>query len=375
MSGTGMGTNFIAEDEKQVLLILKHAVENTNEAFVIIDQNHKVLFFNRAAEEIFGYSREEVVGHDLDVIMSSSCSKNHRKAVAQYVKTKIPSRIGHETRIIATRKNGDTFPVSISFSVTEVNGKLFFTGILRDMTETKALQEEIMRSERLAALGKLAAEITHEIKNPLMLIGGFALQLTKAVNNKESLRKLKIITEEVKRLEKLLTDLREFHVPNTIALEAVNIKEVLQEICSLEKEGCKEKNIQIMLNIDERALLIAGDSARLKQVFLNLVKNSIEAMEKGGTISIRTRLSGDRVEITVADEGKGIPEKNKEKVFSPFFTTKKYGTGLGLGISKKIVEEHPGGSFSMESKEGKGTVFTITLPLHHECTENPNKAC
>lgn len=374
MSGTEMGTKFIDEDEKQVLLILKHAVENTNEAFVTIDQNHKVLFFNRAAEKIFGYSREEVVGYDLDVIMSSACSKNHRKAVAQYVKTKIPGRIGHETGIIATRKNGDTFPVSISFSVTEVNGKLFFTGILRDMTETKALQDKIMRSEKLAALGKLAAEITHEIKNPLMLIGGFALQLTKGVDDKESLRKIKIITKEVRRLEKLLADLREFHLPKTIALEAVNIKELLQEISSLAKEDCKEKNIQIMLNIDEQALLITGDSARLKQVFLNLVKNSIEAMEKGGAISIQTRLSGDRVEITVADEGKGIPEEDREKIFSPFFTTKKHGTGLGLGISKKIVEEHPGGSFSMKSKEGKGTAFTVTLPLHHECPEDPNKA-
>lgn len=230
-----------------------------------------------------------------------------------------------------------------------------------------------MRSEKLAALGKLAAEITHEIKNPLMSIGGFALQLTKSIKNKESLRKLKIITEEVKRLEKLLTGLREFHVPNTIALEAVNVKDILQEISSLAKEDCKAKNIQITLDMDKQAQMITGDSARLKQVFLNLVKNSIEAMEKGGDISIRTKLSGDRVEITVADEGKGIPEKDREKVFSPFFTTKKYGTGLGLGISKKIVEEHPGGSFSMESQEGKGTVFTITLPLHQKCPEDPKQ--
>jgi len=358
-----MGNNFIDEDEKQILLILKHAVENTNEAFVTIDQNHKVLFFNKAAEKIFGYTREEVLGRDLDVIMSPACSKNHRKAVAQYFKTKIPGRIGHESEVLATRKNGDTFPASISFSVTEVNGKLFFTGILRDMTETQALQEQIRRSERLAALGKLVAEIAHEIKNPLMLIGGFALHLTKAIDDKENLHKLKIIIEEVKRLEKLLSDLREFHLLKVVPSEKVNIKELLGEISSLVKADCKKKNIQIMLNIDEQAPLVAGDSAGLKQVFLNLVKNSIEAMEKGGTISIGTRVFDNRMEISVADEGIGIPKKDREKIFTPFFTTKKHGTGLGLSISKKIVEEHAGGSFSMKSTEGNGTVFTVALPL------------
>jgi two-component system sensor kinase FixL len=354
------------EDEGQVLDILKHAVENTNEAFVTIDENHRVIFFNRAAEEIFGYSREQVIGHDLDVIMSPGCSRNHRAAVARYVSTRIPQGIGHESEIMATRKNGETFPASISFSVTEVDGKLFFTGIVRDMTETRVLQERIMRSERLAALGQLVAEITHEIRNPLMMIGGFARQLIRAIDDTGHVKKLSIITEEVKRLENLLTDLRELYLTHIPASEAVDIKELLQGICSLVKDECERKKIQTELEIDERALLVAGDRDRLEQVFLNLVKNAIEAMGNGGTISIMTRPTGDQVEITVADEGNGIQEKDREKIFSPFFTTKSRGTGLGLCITKRIIDEHAGSSISVESEEGEGTTFTVRLPAYQQ---------
>jgi len=363
----------ILEDENQGLVILKHAIENTNEAFVTIDENHKVLFFNKAAEKIFGYNRRDVIGRDLNIIMSPACSKNHRKAVTCYIKTRIPGRIGHESEILAIRKNGDTFPASISFSVTEVNERLFFTGIVRDLTKTRALQEQIMRSERLSALGQLAAEITHEIKNPLMMIGGFAQQLIRAISNEKHLKKLNVITDEVKRLENLLTDLRKFHLPKTIASKKVNIRGLLQEIFSLVKEDCEEKNIQTELNIDNKAPFVEGDKSRLKQVFLNLVKNSIEAMENGGNLWVQTRLSGDQVEITVADEGCGIAEQDREKIFSPFFTTKKHGTGLGLSISKRIIEEHKGSSFSLKSEKGKGTAFKINLPAYHRAIKNSDK--
>jgi len=361
-----MGAKGNRRNQNQEMVILQSAVENTNEAFVTIDENHTVLFFNKAAEEIFGYSRKQVIGRDLNVIMSPSCSQNHREAVTRYVKTRIPGRIGHETEMLASRRNGDTFPASISFSVTEVNGRLFFSGIVRDMTETQGLREQIMRSERMAALGQLVAEITHEIKNPLMLIGGFAQQLSRVIDDEKNLKKVNIIADEVKRLERLLADLREFYLPKTIASEKVDIKELLQEVFSLVKEDCKEKNIQTELNIDKTGILVTGDRGRLKQVFLNLFKNSMEAMEHGGILSIETSLSGGQVAITVTDEGCGIPEQDKGKIFSPFFTTKSHGTGLGLCISKRIIEEHADGSLSMKSKEGKGTSFKISLPVYHE---------
>jgi len=352
------------------LLILKHAVENTVEGFVTIDEQHKVIFFNKAAEDIFGYSRDEVVGKDLNAILSPDCSKNHRQAVSRYVKTRVPGRIGHETEMVATRKSGEIFPVLISFSVTEVNGRLFFTGIVRDLTETKRLQDQIMRSERLSALGQSVAEITHEIKNPLMVIGGFAQQLSRSISDEKGIKKLQIITQEVERLERLLAELRDSYLPSTTVSEKVDVEDLQEETLSMVGKECTENNVKIELRVDKGAKFVAGDRNKLKQVLLNLFKNSIDAMAQGGTLSVRARSSGDNVVITIVDEGCGIPMKDKERIFSPFYTTKSYGTGLGLSISKRIIEQHKGGSLNVESEEGKGTTFTITLPAYHGVPES-----
>lgn len=352
------------KSEQKDLLILRHAVENTAEGFVTIDEHHKVMFFNRGAEEIFGYNRDEVVGRDLDEIMSARCSENHHEAVDRYVKTRVPRRIGHETELEATRKNGERFPALISFSVTEMDGRLYFTGIVRDLTETKRLQEQIIRAERLAALGQSVAEITHEIKNPLVLIGGFAQQLKRQVTDEKGLQKLRVITQEVERLERLLAELRDFYLPASMASEQVDIEDLQEETISMVKKECRENNVHIDLQVDKDARLVQGDRNKLKQVLLNLFKNSIDAMTQGGNLSVACKPSGDNVEIKIVDEGSGIPQEDQEKIFSPFYTTKSHGTGLGLAISKSIIDQHEGGSLNMESEEGKGTTFTISLPAY-----------
>jgi signal transduction histidine kinase len=137
----------------------------------------------------------------------------------------------------------------------------------------------------------------------------------------------------------------------------------------LVKADCEKKGIRITVDIDRSAFLVASDKERLEQVFLNLVKNSMEAMDEGGDILIRASTHNDRVEITVTDDGCGISEEDREKIFAPFFTTKKDGTGLGLGISKRIVEDHAGSSLTVKSQEGGGTTVTITLPRYREGNE------
>ena len=143
-----MDKNKTQRDAIKELTILQGAVQNTNEAFVTIDQDHTVIFFNQAAEKIFGYRREEVIGQNLNSILTPRCSQDHQKAVERYIKTKKPVLIGHETEFIAARKGGEAFPASISFSVSEVEGKLYFTALIRDVTETKTLQEQLLQSER-----------------------------------------------------------------------------------------------------------------------------------------------------------------------------------------------------------------------------------
>lgn len=351
-------------DSHKELTILQGAIENTNEAFVTIDPDHRVIFFNQAAEKIFGYQRSEVLGKNLDTILTPRCSENHHKAVKRYIKTKKPVLIGHETEFIAARKNGETFPASISFSVSEVEGTLYFTALIRDVTETKTLQEQLLQSEHLAALGHLVAEITHEIKNPLILIGGFAQQLTKTITGEKELSKLTIIIDEISRLESLLLGLREFYLPKNSAFEILNVNDLIKEVHLLTRDRLENKNIRITLTMDKAPAFIEGDKKKLKQVLLNLVKNAVEAMAEGGNLSIQSGLNGDMVEVKIVDDGPGISKSDQEKIFNPFFTTKKQGSGLGLPICKRIIDDHPKASLTLTSEKGKGTTATIIFPVH-----------
>jgi PAS domain S-box-containing protein len=350
----------------QELAILKGAVENTNEAFVTIDANHTVIFYNRGAEKIFGFRREEVMGKDLNIILSPRCSKEHRQAVERYLKSKVPRRIGHESELIATRKNGETFPASISFSVAHIQGRPFFTAIIRDLTETHLLQEQVAKAERLAALGQIVAEITHDIKTPLLMMGAYARQLMRRAKDRQTLSKLNLIAEEVKRLESLLGEMNDYYLLKTLKVERFDIHDLLKEVCSLAQQDCAGKNIQMDCQTLEGSAWVEGDRDKWKQVFLNLIRNGMEALEKGGNITLQSRTKGEHIEISIRDSGPGIPPHVQPEIFTPFFTTKEKGTGLGLPICKRIVECHPGSSIEVFSEKGEGTEVRLTLPRFNE---------
>jgi two-component system, LuxR family, sensor kinase FixL len=358
-----MAENEPLREPNQALTILQGAIENTNEGFVTIDENHRVVIFNREAERIFGINREEILGKDLGVILSPQCSQGHKKAVARYLDSRKPKLIGHQSEFLTTRKNGELFPLSISFSVSHIGEKTFFTGIIRDLTETKALQEQVLKSERLAALGQLVAEVSHEIKNPLVMIGGYARQLLRSAPDPKGQAKLQIIVDEVRRLESLIGELRDLYRPKALNLETIDMAVLLKEVRELIQEEARNKQIEVVLDIPPAPVMVEGDRDKLKQVVLNLSRNGMEAMDRGGKLTIRAECLEDQVEVTVSDEGPGIPEPELDKIFVPFYTTKKQGTGLGLSVSKRIIEEHRGCSFSLASGRDKGAVAKITMPI------------
>lgn len=347
----------VAETQKQ-LRILKSAVENTNEAFVTIDEKSTVIFFNKAAERMFGYDRTEVLGHDLGRILSPMCRGGHELAVARYVRTGEATLIGHETELVVVRKNGASFPASISFSVADIEGQIYFTGVVRDLSDTRNLEDRLAQNERLAALGQTVAEINHEIKNPLIMIGGFARQLLKKAATDKDQAKLAIIVDEVTRLEHLLAGLKELYKPPQLDLTEIFLNELLAEVVELAQSYSRGKGIDVRL-VSSADVVVEVDREKIKQVLLNLVKNGIEATSPGGEVVVSSRVQDKRVEVEVTDTGEGIPEEIKKRIFLPFFTTKKQGTGLGLSISKRIIDDHPGCSFQLESEEGKGTVAII----------------
>ena len=352
-----MAEETAAETQKK-FIILKNAVENTNEAFVTIDEASTVIVFNKAAERMFGYDRTEVLGHDLGTILTPMCRDGHGLAVTRYVRTGEATLIGHETELTVSRKNGETFPAAISFSVADIEGQLYFTGLVRDLSDTRKLEDRLAQNERLAALGQTVAEINHEIKNPLILIGGFARQLLKKTTGEKDRAKLTIIVDEVARLEHLLDSLKELYRPPLLNLAVISLNELLEEVVSLARFYSGGKGIGIHFE-PTADVVVEVDREKIKQVLLNLVKNGIEATPPGGKVVVSTRVQEKLVEVDVTDTGEGIPEAIKKRIFLPFFTTKKQGTGLGLSISKRIIEDHPGGSFQLDSEEGKGTVATI----------------
>ena len=279
--------------------------------------------------------------------------------------------IGKHVQLKAQRKNGEEFPISISFSVADIGGNLYFTGIVRDISEYVELEEKVRQNERLAAVGNTVSQIVHEIKNPLMIIGGFAQQLLKAKTlDAKGLQKLSIIAEEVTRLESMMGEMRDFSRPPSPKRETGRIERLVQEVVDYYVDILKEKGIELILTPVEPLPAYKLDYQQLKQVLINLIKNASEAMPQGGRITVAVLRQPPDLKIVVADTGEGMPPDVADNIFTPYFTTKSKGSGLGLAISRNIVRAH-NGDIEVESQPGKGSTFTIRLPL----TEIESGAC
>ena len=343
--------------------IQANVIDNAADAIITINEDHVIVGYNQGAEKIFGYTKDEVMGQDLSIIIPPPHKEQHREYVRRYIATRDAHVIGKHVQLSALRKNGEEFPMSISFSVADIGGNLYFTGIIRDITEYVDLQERLRQNERLAAVGNTISQIVHEIKNPLMIIGGFAQQLLKAKTlDGKGLQKLSIIVEEVSRLEGLMAEMRDYSRPPSLKREIGRIEKLLEELSELYGEYLKERQIDLVLEPQDPQPPYSLDFQQLRQVLVNLIKNAAEAMPAGGTITLSVQRRPPNLEIKVADTGEGMPPDVVENIFTPYFTTKAKGSGLGLAISRNIVRAH-NGELAVESRPGKGTVFTILLPL------------
>lgn len=350
-------------NEHSALQILLGVLDSIHDAIVTINTSHTVVFYNKKAEEVFGFKKEEVIGKDLSRIMSHNCAKDHKAAVKRYIETGIPKLIGQHSEIVATRKGNIPFPAEISFYVSKLGEEIYFTAIVKDLTETKDIEERLTACENLAGLGRMLAEVTHELKNPLMSIGGFARQLKKYITDEIGERKLEIILKEVERVEGLIRDLREYHLVKPPLKTQLDLNKLLREVIELFSPIHKDSKITFKTQLAEEPLLVYGNKERLKQVFLNLIQNAFDAVDEGGVIEVTSKAQEGKAVVEIRDSGCGLTEEELKRIFEPFYTTKPKGTGLGLCIAKRIVEEHQGDEIRVESEKGKGTTFRIGLPL------------
>ncbi len=232
------------------------------------------------------------------------------------------------------------------------------------MDQLTRTQQKLIRSEKLVAIGTMAAYVAHEIRNPLVTIGGFAKSLSRFKFEDSRIKtNIDIVVEEVKRLEKILnnfTDLGKSHIPEK---SSVQICKIIESTCTLMKNFLQEKRINLYKEFDPEIPRIMVDPVQIKQVFLNIIMNAIESMPNGGDITVKIKTVNEIIRIDIIDTGKGMPQDTLQKIFDPFFTTKSNGTGVGLAVSLKIIEDN-GGNIDVKSESGKGTAMTLSLPIN-----------
>ena len=346
----------LRRSEKRFRAILDTATD----AIISIDENHKIILFNTAAQRIFGYSSHEAIGKDLSMIIPPIYGDHHRH-VKRFLEQKESDIIGKTISLTAIRKNGEKFPIELSLSFLEMEGEITFTAIVRDVTEQQKLESRRLQSERLAAVGQAVAHVAHEIRNPLMIIGGFSSRIKTGLDNPKDINKLEMVLDEVIRLERLVDNLGDFTKEYRLVKRSADINSIIQDVVKIMTGVRSPEKYKFRNLLSKSVKEINCDPDKLKQVLINVVSNGLDAMQAGGTISISTQNIHRGVEIRISDEGVGIPKEDLQHIFEPFYTTREQGSGLGLSISYKIIEAHKGDIWAISSP-GKGATFIIQLP-------------
>jgi PAS domain S-box-containing protein len=347
------------------------------DAVIAVNPDLRVVFWNGAAEEMTGRSIRRAEGRLLKEVFPPGASVASRLA-----ETLATGESRSEAEGVVETADGRTVPVSI------VTAPLFArdgtveaaVAVLRDVSRIRQLEAEVRRGETLAAAGRMAVGVAHEIRNPLGAIRGavqlLARELRALPDGGRLTEYTDVMLREVDRVNRIIETLLDLGRPVQLRRVPLNLHQLLERVTLLHEEEARARNVVFVRRYDPSLPPILGDEDRLLQVFHNLVRNALEAMRAGGRVTLTTRVSRDplygkmdvgagqrtMVEVQVADEGAGIPAALRPRIFDPFFTTKTSGLGLGLALCHRIMEEHLG-AIHVDSTEGKGTVVTCFLPI------------
>ncbi|MFN3739413.1 MAG: two-component system sensor histidine kinase NtrB [Thermodesulfovibrionales bacterium] len=327
-------------------------VENVPSGIVVVNHKGKIIAFNNHAELVTGLKRQNVIGRDLLEVFPFL--KDHFSNLNAQT-----SDFRFRTEgILETRGNQRIIGITINtFKSDDSRGLI---GVFQDLTEIKKAEEETKRREKLAAIGELSRNIAHEIRNPLAsLKGSVEMLLENKISEGQKRKLMEIAIKEMDRLNKIITDFLLYTRPAPINLKTFDLIKLLDEVVLMLKSSSKAKGIDITRRGPD-SLIIRADENQLKQVFLNLGTNALEAMPEGGKLSISVLKERESVKINFSDTGHGIRQEDIDKIFYPFYSTKEEGTGLGLSIAYKVIEEHRG-KISVRSNN-TGTNFEVTLP-------------
>ena len=340
---------------------LRSIIESAVEGIIVIDSRGLIEAFNPGAERLFGYSEREVLGRNVSMLMPSPYREEHDQYIERYLRTKVPRIIGIGREVTGQRKDGSTFPAHLSVGEMSVQGERRFTGILHDLTERVRMEKQLRDQSALMKLGEMAAVVAHEVKNPLAGIRG-AVQVISGRLPAGS-RDAAVLDEVVARIDALndlMKELLLFARPPQPKFAPVDFLSLLRMVVDLIRQDQAFKELEI--DVAGPPTPMIADAELLRIVIQNLLINSAHAMQGRGRIEISVTPGHGTLSVAIADHGPGIPRDVQDKLFTPFFTTKSRGTGLGLSTARRFVEVH-GGTMTVRCPDGGGTIVTIQLPM------------
>jgi len=338
-------------------------IKSMTDTLIAVDPDGKIQAINRAAEELLGYKGDELIGKPVATILEEEEEEFKGTRLKKLVEE---GNIRHYDMNYRTKK-GEVIPVSFSGSVMRDNdGKLMgIVGIARDTREIKHLQEELIQSVKMAAIGELASGIAHEIRNPLAIMAISAQYLQEKLTPYDPKREFtEVINKNIEAIDTIVKRMLDLARPSRLELLSININRLVDETSRLISGKASEQRVKIVRQYHRRLPRITVDERRLGEVFLNLMMNAVQAMPEGGYLRVSTNFHQEEnvISIQFRDNGEGIPAGYQKKIFDPFFTTRKKGVGLGLSVSQRTINDHHG-TVEVQSQIGKGTTFTIKLPI------------
>jgi two-component system sensor kinase FixL len=330
------------------------------DGIIVIDGRGRIETFNPAAERLFGYTAEDVRGRNVSMLMPSPYREEHDGYLANYLGTGVRKIIGIGREVQGQRRDGTVFPLHLSVGEMTANGERRFTGIVHDLTDRTRMERQLIEQAALARLGEMAAVVAHEVKNPLAGIRG-AIQIIgeRLPADNPDRPMIGAIVERIDALNEMMRELLLFARPPKPRPHAVEVAQLITTTAQLLRQDPALADLDIRVEGD--APPIVADASLLQIVFHNLMLNAAQAMHAGGILRVSVRDGGAHCRIAFADQGPGIPPEIRDRVFTPFFTTKSRGTGLGLPTCRRLVEAH-GGTIEVDCPPDGGTVVTIALP-------------
>ncbi len=343
----------------------ENILNDAADAIILLNENDRITLWNKAAEMVFGHNESEVFGKTLSIIMPDA--KQAGNELARMDRLVREKGVIRHHRFQAVARDGRAVLVEITRTAlrNQHNDFIGSSVILRDITQQEQLRQQVFQSEKLSAVGTLAAGIAHEVGTPLTSISSLAQILQMKTDNQEFKEKLALIQQSIDRISRTVRTLVDFSRPATEKVEPIYLNNVIDHVLRIIKYDKRLKHQKIVTSLEPNIGVVRASFDQILQGFINICLNAADAMEgkKDGVLEVKTWNNGKYVCVTIRDNGGGIPQKNLRHIFDPFFTTKKNGkgTGLGLWVSYNIVKSFSG-DIKVESAPGRGAAFTISLP-------------